>query len=94
LQQQSLTQQTNKPVYNCFGRVQKMNLEVDFTAIYYFLWSLCMLVSMVGLTQVFSEHTNELKSTVASLNDARRDMNAIAYTFKRTDQAKVAMQPV
>jgi len=53
-----------------------------------------MLVSMVGLTQVFSEHINELKSTVASLNDARRDMNAIAYTFKRTDQAKVAMQPV
>jgi len=71
-----------------------MNLEVDFTAIYYFLWSLCMLFSVAGVIEVLHEFIRELKSTTASLTEARRDMNAIAHALRRVDPAKIDSLPV
>ena len=59
-----------------------MNLEIDFTAIYYFLWSLCMLFYVAGVGEALCECTKELKST-------RRDMNAVAIALKLRDQAKL-----
>jgi len=66
-----------------------MNLEIDFTAIYYFLWSLCMLFYVAGVGEALCECTKELKSTIVSLADTRRDMNAVASALKRGDQAKL-----
>ena len=60
-----------------------MHFEIDLLGIYYFLWSLCILVSVLAIGNVLNELTvvagslRELKRVSDALNDFVRELRSV-----------------
>ena len=60
-----------------------MHFEIDLLGIYYFVWSLCILVSVLAIGNVLNELTvvagslRELKRVSDALNDFVRELRSV-----------------
>ena len=60
-----------------------MHFEIDLLGIYYFLWSICILVSVLAIGNILNELTvvagslGELKRVSDALNDFVRELRSV-----------------